>query len=291
MIATACQGDSIAGPIRRGLPAGGASLTSSTPDALWDAPALRVLHPSAITVRGLKRGRLLDRCSLTVPVGMRLMVVSDPPEGASELIRVLAGLARPDAGHIEIAGLTDPSRGGWGRHVAHLGPEPGIHHWMTPREALSLAAALLDVVPEDAAPRVERALAWAHITPQQADRPVRFGGPRLAQRTGLASTLIADPEVLLLDEPLRALETHERTSLLRLPGRRHSIVIASRHPAAEAGLVSHVALLRRGRIAVVAPVTDLAAAGLPMSMRGIVALADAYEAGHPPAAQAAAVAP
>jgi ABC-2 type transport system ATP-binding protein len=229
-------------------------------------------------MRGVSRGRLLDRCSLTVPVGMRLLVVSQPAESASELIRVMAGLSPASAGRIEIAGLSDRSHHGWGRRVAHLGPQPGIHRWMTPREALALSAALLDVAPEEATRRIERALAWVGIGPDASDRPVARGGPPLYQRTGLAAALIADPEVLLLDDPLRALDTLERTRLLRLPGRRHTIVIASRYPAAEAGLVSHVALMREGRLAVIAPIADLSNAGLPMSMRGITALADARQA-------------
>jgi ABC-2 type transport system ATP-binding protein len=217
---------------------------------------------------------VLDRCSLIVPVGMRLLIVSEPDASASALVRVLAGLVPPDRGRVEIAGLTDPSRDGWGRRVAHLGPEPGIHAWMTPREALALAAGLLELPRAESARRIGRALAWARIPPESVDRPVRRGGPPLLQRTGFAAALIADPEVLLLDEPLRALETHERARLLRLPGRRRTVVLASRYPASEDGLTSHVALLRGGRVALMARVADLETAGLPLSMRGIAALAD-----------------
>lgn len=206
---------------------------------------------------------------------MRLLVVSEPAASASEFVRVLAGLTRPDAGRIEIAGLADPGPNGWGRRVAHVGPLPGIHRWMTPREALSLSASLLNVPAEDGMQRIERALAWVGISIDASNRPVRIGGAQLFQRTGLAAALMADPEVLLLDDPLRALDTAERTRLLRLPGRRHTIVIASRYPAAEAGLVSHVALIRDGRLALLAPVSDLAEAGFPMSRRGIVDLAEA----------------
>ena len=252
----------------------GATLTSSTPDALWGAPSARVLRPAAIVLADVARGRLLDGCSLSVPVGMRLLVVSEPPESASALVRVLAGLSRPSRGRVEIAGLSDPSRKGWGRRVAHVGPEPGIHAWMTPREALGLAADLLELPEAEGGRRVERAIEWARIPAEAVDRPVRRGGPPLVQRTALAAALIADPEVLLLDEPLRALEAHERARLLRLPGRRRTIVIASHYPASEAGLTSHVALIRGGRVAALAKIGELEASGLPLSMQGIAALAD-----------------
>jgi ABC-type thiamine transport system ATPase subunit len=80
--------------------------------------------------------------------------------------------------------------------------------------------------------------------------------------------------VLLLDEPLRALEAEDRSRLLRLPGKRLTILVASRYPASEAGLTTHVALLRRGQVEIVASIAELEAAGLTLSMRGIVALAD-----------------
>lgn len=249
-------------------------LASSTPDALWSAPSARVLRPSAVSCVGVSRGRLLDRCSIAVPVGMRLLVVAAPEDSASMLLRVLAGLSPADHGRVEIAGLRDHSADGWGRRIAYLGPEPGIPAWMTPREALELASGLLELPASEAERRIGRALAWAHVPADALDRPVRRGGPPLLQRTGLAAALIADPEVLLLDEPLRAVEADERSRLLRLPGKRRTILIASRYPASEQGLVTHLALLRHGRVALLARVDELEEAGLPLSMKGIEALAD-----------------
>jgi ABC-2 type transport system ATP-binding protein len=206
---------------------------------------------------------------------MRLLLVGQPESAASLLVRILAGLSRPQRGRIQIAGLSDSAADGWGRRVAYLGPQPGIHDWMTPHEALDLAARLLELPQAEAARRIERALAWVRIPADLANRPVGRAGPPLLQRTGLAAALIADPEVLLLDEPLRALEAHERSRLLRLPGRRRTVLLASHYPASEAGLATHVALLREGRVALLASVRDLEAAGQPLSMRGILALADA----------------
>ena len=194
-------------------------MTSSTPDALWAAPALRALRPSAITCTDLVRGPLLNGCSLAVPVGhapaRRGRAGRVGLDAGAHPRRAVASAARPNRDR----GPQRPTADGWGRRVAYLGPEPGIHAWMTPREALELAARLLRLPATEAARRIERALAWVRISAEAADRPVGRSGPPLLQRTGLAAALIADPEVLILDEPLRALEAHERARLLRLPGR------------------------------------------------------------------------
>lgn len=258
---------------------GGASLTSSTPDALWRAPSVRLLRPAAVTCVELSRRGVLDRCSLTVPVGMRLLVVSDPEASASSLLRILAGLSRPSRGRVEIAGLRDGSAAGWGRRVAYLGPEPGIHRWMTPREALNLAAGLVEVPESDVARRIERAVAWARIPAEALDRPVSRGGPPLLQRTGFAAALIGDPEVLLLDEPLRAVEPEERLRLIGESGPRQTLLLASRYPSSEAGLVNHVVMLRGGRVTVSVPLAELDRQGFGLSMRGIESLATAPRAG------------
>lgn len=252
---------------------GGASLTSSTPDALWSASSLRVLRPAAVTCADVRRGRDLDHCSLAVPAGARILVVSDPERSASTLLRVLAGLSRADHGTIRIAGSSDPTAEGWGHRVAYLGPDPGLPTWMTPVEALWLAGELLDLPRHEISRRVERAMAWARIPADAASRGMSRGGVSIQQRAGLAAALMGDPEVILLDEPLRALDTRERSRLLRIPGRRRTIMIASRYPASEAGLVVHVVYLRGGRVDLIAPVSALDDAGLPLSHSGIAALA------------------
>jgi ABC-2 type transport system ATP-binding protein len=258
-------------------------MTSSTPDALWSAPSVRLLRPAGIAWSGLRHGRLLDGCSLNVPVGTRLLVVGEPAVSGSLLLRVLAGLSRPRAGRIEIAGTMDPSADGWARRVAYVGFEPGIREWMTPRETLRLASDLLGLAPTMAARRIEEALHAARLPEATLDRPIRRGGLALAQRTAFAAALVGAPEVLLLDEPLRALDPDERRRLLRVPGDRRTVLLASRYPASEAGLVSHVALLRDGRIAGLASVRELEAAGLPLSIQGIVTLAELRAAAPDPA--------
>jgi ABC-type multidrug transport system ATPase subunit len=251
------------------------------------------MRPAAVDVRGLRRaegGRpLLDGLDLRVPVGGRLLLVSRPEESASVLLRVLAGLARPSAGTVLLAGLSraDDSAAGWARRVAYLAPEAGLYPWLSPNEALDLAGRLAGYDRAERRRRIEAAAERFRLG-SGIDRPISRGGAALAQKTSLAAAMLTEPEVLLLDEPLRAVDPLERSRLLRTPGRRTTVLLASRLPASEAGLTDQVALLRAGRLALHAPVADLEHAGLPPSLRGIEALADLRAAGLPAGAPASA---
>ena len=247
------------------------------------------MRPAAVEVRGLRRGRrgrwLLDGLDLRVPVGARLLIVSRPEETASTFLRVLAGLLRPAAGTVLLAGLSrgDDSAAGWARRVTYLAPEPGIYPWLSPREALDLAARLAGYDRAERRRRIDVAIELFRLG-SGVDRPISRGGTALAQKTSLAAAVLTDPDVLLLDEPLRSVEPLERARLLSFPGRRSTVLLASRFPASEAGLMTQVALLRDGRLAMHAPVAELERAGLPASLRGIEALADLRRTGLPAAA-------
>jgi ABC-2 type transport system ATP-binding protein len=219
-----------------------------------------------------------------VPVGARLVLVSRPEESGSLLLRILAGLVRPIAGSVSLAGLARPddSRQGWARRVGYVGPHPAIYPWLSPVEALSLAARLGGLEGAEVVLAVDEVLERFHLR-DAASHPLSRSGPLVAQRTALAAALITDPEVLLLDEPLRSLDPDERAQLLQLAPRRRTVVFASRYPASEEGLVNQVALIRDGRVAMHARVSDLEAHRLPLSARGVEALADrlgAAAAGH-----------
>jgi ABC-type multidrug transport system ATPase subunit len=253
-------------------------VTSSTPDALWSSTAVRHLHPAAVVCQRVRRrvGRanLLDRVDLKVPVGARLLLVANPDASASLLLRVLAGLSRPDGGRFQLAGAlsSDISPAGWARRIAYVGPELGLFPWMSADETLTLAARLIGLERVDAGRLIGEAVEHWALSPGR-DRPMWRMGLAFMQRTAMAAALLGDPEVVLLDEPLRALEPEKRARLLRLPGDRRTVVLASRYPASEVGVVDQVALLQRGRVELHVPISALEQVGLPLSMRSIETLA------------------
>jgi ABC-2 type transport system ATP-binding protein len=251
---------------------------------------VRALHPAAIEARGLRsrgwlrrsgRAAALNGLDLSVPVGARLLLISRPEGAATLLLRILAGTVRPAAGSIVLAGVrrADDSPSGWGRRVAYAGGRGAAYDWLSPTEALNLAARLIGLTPEVRRSRVEELLERFRLA-SDARRPLRRSGAAVAQKVALAAALVGEPEVLLLDEPLRGLDPHERRNLLHLGGARRTIVLASRYPAGDEGLVNQVALIRDGRLALHAGVEELAAASLPLSARAIEALAD-QRAGAP----------
>lgn len=222
---------------------------------------------------------MLADVHLTVPVGSRLLVVSQPPASASLLLRILAGIARADGGRICMAGLTRAKSGpaGWARRIGYVGPDV-IHSWLSPREALELAGRLADLRGRSLARLVGAALESYELL-GFADQPMRRGGPAVVQRVTLAAAQLNEPEVLLLDEPLRALDAMDRARLLGKAGPRQTVILASRYPASVSGLVNRVVLLLDGRVRLDADVAELEGRNLSLSMSGLEALASRRHAG------------
>jgi ABC-type multidrug transport system ATPase subunit len=258
-------------------------VTSSTPDALWASQSVRTLKPAAVVceevTRNVRGQRLLDELTLVVDVGARLLVVSSPEQSGSMLLRVLAGLSRVRSGIVRLAGVARPdsSAAGWARRVGYVGHEAGIYGWMRPREVLELAGRIAEYDPAEIRRRIE-VVAEHYRIGVHLDQPIRRGGEPLAQRVAIASAMLTEPEVVLLDEPLRSMEPEERARLLTFEGRRRTVLIASRYPASEAGLVNQVAFIRDGRLALHAPISELEERGLALSQRGIDALIEITEA-------------
>lgn len=253
-------------------------MTSSTPDALWSSRSARLLRPAAVVCHGIRRRvggeMLLDGVDLAIAPGARVLIYSQPEATGSLLLRVLAGLVRAEAGTVRLAGVGDPGDGpgGWARRIAYVAPDANVYPWLSPREALDLAGRLAGLERPERLQRIDEAAEHYRLA-GFLDQTIRRGGPAVAQLTALAAAMLSDPEVLLLDEPLRAVDLAERARLLRVEGQRRAVLLASRFPATEAGLVSQVVLLRDGRVVAHVPTRELRERGMDLSARGLAALA------------------
>ena len=206
----------------------------------------------AIAARGLEKrfgwAVALAGVDLVVAPGSALAVLGPNGAGKSTLLRLLAGLARPSAGCVEISGRRAHGREARAK-VGLIGHETFLYPALTARENL-IFAARLHALP-DPGPRADRLLAEADLA-GVADRPVGGLSRGMAQRVAIARGLVHDPPVVLLDEPFTGLDRRsaarlaERLAALR--SERRTFVLVTHDVASAARLVDSAIVLARGRI-------------------------------------------
>jgi len=206
----------------------------------------------------------LHPLDLTVPEGRTTVLLGPSGCGKSTLLRLMNGLIRPDSGRVLFGGqplreedlLTLRQRMGYALQGGGLFPH------LTAEGNATLMARYLRWAPARMKARLEELVA---LTRFPADALGRFpgqlsGGQR--QRVSLMRALMLEPDVLLLDEPLGALDPmirHELQEDLRdIFARLGKTVVLVTHDLGEgAFLGQHVVLLREGRIVQQGPLGEL----------------------------------
>jgi heme exporter protein A len=186
---------------------------SSPPSSTQQRPS------NAIEVDGLTR-RYGDRVALAgvsfaLAPSETLVVLGPNGAGKTTLLKVLATLLRPHAGSVVVLGSELP-REAWkvrGR-VGYLGHEPLLYKSMSARENLAFNARLHGVGDE----RVEELLDAVGLARRADDRIEEFSRG-MRQRLAAARAVLHDPPLLLLDEPLSALDRNAVELLEPLIGR------------------------------------------------------------------------
>jgi heme exporter protein A len=184
---------------------------------------------------------------LALESGEALAVLGPNGAGKSTLLRLLAGLARPSAGSLEVDGSTS-ERMARRRAIGLVGHATFLYPTLTARENLVLTARLFGLpAPAERAARMLREEQLDAL----AERRVGALSRGQAQRVAIARALIHDPALLLLDEPWTGLDPRaaqrlsERLAGLHAAGR--TLVLVSHDLARIAGLATRALVLVRGR--------------------------------------------
>jgi len=191
----------------------------------------------------------LDGVDLAVSEGSVYGLVGPNGAGKTTLLAVLAGLRRPTAGQIQLR--VDRQR------MALLPDTPQFDPWLTGREVVALAKQL--VSPGSPGERIDEVLHDAGLS-DAAGRRVGGYSRGMLQRLGIASTVIGQPDLLLLDEPASALDPAGRREVLDLIAhlRGRATVVLSSHILADVQEVCDtVAILRAGRLMFQGPLESL----------------------------------
>jgi lantibiotic transport system ATP-binding protein len=207
----------------------------------------------SIATYGLSRrfGQLtaVDELDLRVPAGSIYGFLGPNGAGKTTTIRMLLGLIRPTQGKIEL--MDSPLERERPRLLGRVGAlveSPSLYPHLTGRENLELTRRMLGAHPQ----QVERAL---HIVRLQdsASRLVGQYSMGMRQRLGLACALLAEPELLILDEPTNGLDPagiHEMRDLItRLPKEQGVTVFLSSHLLNEVEqMATHIGIIQQGKL-------------------------------------------
>lgn len=224
---------------------------------LGDRPPWEPDGPVVLATHGLRKlydVPAVDGVDLRVPAGSTFGLIGPNGSGKTTLLSMAAGLRTPTSGTID---LEVPRT-----RMALLADTPEFEPWLTAHEVVDLARHL--VAPELGPDAVEAALVEVGLE-DAATRRVGGFSRGMLQRVGLATCLVGDPQLLLLDEPSSALDPAGRREVLdliaRLAGER--TVVLSTHVLTDVqqacdvvGVLQHGRLLFQGPLDVLLAHTD-----------------------------------
>ncbi len=197
---------------------------------------------------------VVNDLSLSISSGEMVALLGPSGCGKTTTLRMIAGLETPDAGKIVIDGRVVDATG------LHLPPEArglgmvfqsyAVWPHRTVAENVAYPLTLKGLNRWDREAKVKQALSWVRLEALATRRPDALSGGQL-QRVALARALVADPRVLLLDEPLSNLDVQLREELraeiASLRSRLGTTMVYVTHDQSEAlGLADRVAVMNQG---------------------------------------------
>jgi len=224
-------------------------------------PLIRVQELRKEFRLGLLMRRVLAVKGISFEVEQKSIFGFLGPNGAGKTttIKMLTGLITPSGGRATIFGEPVPSPKAMKR-VGFLPENPYVYPYLTPTEFVELCGRLSGLSGRAVRDRTRTVLKQVGIL-YAADRPVRRLSKGMLQRTGLAAALVADPELLILDEPMSGLDPVGRKEVRdvivdeRQNGRT---IFFSTHILNDVeSLCDRVTILREGSVVVSGALSDL----------------------------------
>ena len=209
----------------------------------------------------------VDGVDLRVPRGSAFGYLGPNGAGKTTLIRVLLGLTRADGGSMSLLGLSVP------RHrdqalvrVAAIVDEPRFSGHLSGRQNLQVLAAAREPEARD---RIDASLERVGLTHRAHDRVSKYS-MGMRQRLGVASCLLGDPQLLILDEPMNGLDPagmQDMREMIRSFVAEGRTVVLSSHLLDEIERTCDaVAIVDHGKVIRQGPIADLLA-GTPLDLQ------------------------
>jgi ABC-2 type transport system ATP-binding protein len=218
--------------------------------------------PDAIIVSDLAKRYgstvALDGLSFRMPAGQLTGFLGPNGAGKTTTFRSLLGLTRPDSGSMEVLGMrVGPDTPRIVRRVGAIVDEPGLLKALSGRDNLIVAAHTLEGGHE----RIDSLLEFVGLE-NDADRKIDGYSKGMRQRLALAASLLSDPDLVILDEPLDGLDpggqVQVRAKLRQLVEENGKTVVVSSHNLGDIEqLADHVVVINRGKLVSEGTLTSL----------------------------------
>jgi ABC-2 type transport system ATP-binding protein len=231
----------------------GAKATSSG----WQTAAVTVAAPALLRTRGLTKQYpsviAVDGLDLEVPAG-RVGLVGANGAGKTTLFRMMLGLSHPTSGSLEVCGIdvaADPI--GVRSQLGYMPEHDCLPLDQTAADVVATFGELSGLPARAARQRASDVLDLVGLD-EARFRPVGGFSTGMRQRTKLAQAIVADPELVLLDEPTAGLDPMGREEMLglvaRLGGLGISVLLATHLLDDVQQVCDHVVMLDGGRLVV-----------------------------------------
>ena len=194
----------------------------------------------------------VDGLSLRVPVGMLYGFLGVNGAGKTTTLRMISGLIRPDAGQILVCGVdavAEPQRAK--QPLAYIPDDPVLYGKLNPMEHLEFVAALWNVDPAAARDRAQALLERLGLWERRHEWIESFSRG-MKQKVALASALIHEPSLILLDEPLTGLDASAarlvKDILLEFLAAGGSVILTTHILEVAERLAEQIGIMSNGRL-------------------------------------------
>ncbi len=204
---------------------------------------------------------VLRDLSLAVHRGTVLGFLGLNGAGKTTTIRILAGLARPDAGTVRLFGreISPSDRG----HLAHMGfvlDEPLFFEWMTAEEYLAFVGAMVGLDAGVARDRTAELLEFFELG-GKAGETISTYSTGMKKKISLAAAIIHRPRLIILDEPLEGIDAVSasaiKETLTMMAARGATVFITSHVLDTVERLCTEVAILHQGNVLLHSPISEV----------------------------------
>jgi spermidine/putrescine transport system ATP-binding protein len=236
---------------------------SSSPSALSDTSATR--GAALLEIRNIAKRfgprDVLKNISLQIASGEFLTLLGESGSGKTTLLRLIAGFEQPTSGEIWMNGTRLDTLPAYRRRVNTVFQHYALFPHLSVQDNVAYGLRVTAAPASEIDPRVDAALRMVKMQEYAATRPSRLSGGQ-QQRVALARALVNRPQLLLLDEPLSALDANLRkqvqTELKSLQRELGITFLFVTHDQEEAmALSDRIALLRDGTLEQVASPRDI----------------------------------